>query len=45
MTEPALALTLIGLMALGCQWLAWRMRLPAILPLLIVGILAGPVED
>lgn len=43
MTEPALALTLIGLMALGCQWLAWRMRLPAILPLLIVGILAGPV--
>ncbi len=26
-----------------CQWLAWRMKLPAILPLLIAGFLMGPV--
>jgi NhaP-type Na+/H+ or K+/H+ antiporter len=40
-----IALQLALLMALGmaCQWLAWRMRLPAILPLLLAGILLGPV--
>ena len=32
---------LIGIGAL-CQWSAWRLRLPAILPLLIVGLLLGP---
>src|SRR5690625_5851259 len=25
------------------QWLAWKLRIPAILPLLLVGILVGPV--
>ncbi|WP_163650451.1 sodium:proton antiporter [Modicisalibacter sp. 'Wilcox'] len=43
MQHPALVLTGIGLLALACQWLAWRLRLPAILPLLIGGIAAGPV--
>ncbi|POM13350.1 sodium:proton antiporter [Pseudomonas sp. WP001] len=33
----------IGVAALGCQWLAWRLKLPAILFLLLSGILAGPV--
>lgn len=33
----------IGLAALGCQWLAWRLKLPAILFLLLTGILAGPL--
>ncbi|WP_165677067.1 cation:proton antiporter [Metapseudomonas otitidis] len=33
----------IGLAALCSQWLAWRLRLPAILFLLLSGILAGPV--
>ncbi|WP_434154047.1 cation:proton antiporter [Pseudomonas sp. JZ134] len=33
----------IGVIALMCQWLAWRLRLPAILFLLVCGILAGPV--
>ena len=28
-----------------CQWIAWRTRTPAILFLLVVGILAGPVFD
>lgn len=38
-----LAFTAIGATALVCQWLAWRLRLPAILFLLISGILAGPI--
>ncbi|MGI9204240.1 MAG: cation:proton antiporter [Woeseiaceae bacterium] len=38
-------LTLCGLATAGfaCQWLAWRIKLPAILFLLGAGILAGPV--
>lgn len=32
---------LLGLGAI-CQWLAWRMRIAAILPLLLVGLLLGP---
>nr|WP_298372306.1 sodium:proton antiporter [uncultured Halomonas sp.] len=43
MQTPAIALTGIGLLALLCQWTAWRIRLPAILLLLLVGILVGPV--
>ncbi|MBP8204012.1 MAG: cation:proton antiporter, partial [Pseudomonas sp.] len=38
-----LAFAAIGASALACQWLAWRLRLPAILFLLIAGILAGPI--
>lgn len=33
----------IGAAALLSQWLAWRLRLPAILFLLLAGLLAGPV--
>ncbi|MCG8378770.1 MAG: cation:proton antiporter [Proteobacteria bacterium] len=33
----------IGVLGIGCQWLAWWARLPAILFLLIVGIMVGPV--
>lgn len=37
--------TLCGILVVGfgCQWLAWRVRLPAILFLLVAGIAAGPV--
>lgn len=38
-----LAIGGIGVAALGCQWLAWRLKLPAILFLLLSGILAGPL--
>ncbi len=38
-----LAFAGIGAGAFACQWLAWSLRLPAILFLLIAGILAGPV--
>lgn len=45
MTEQHILLALggIGAAALLCQWLAWRLRLPAILFLLLAGIGAGPV--
>lgn len=38
-------LIVAGLLAagIGCQWLAWRVRLPAILFLLMTGVLAGPL--
>ncbi|MEM6298733.1 MAG: sodium:proton antiporter [Bacteroidota bacterium] len=37
---------LASLLVLGffAQWLAWRIRLPAILPLIIVGLLVGPLS-
>lgn len=40
----SLTLQLAGLVALGfgAQWLAWRVRLPAILFLLVIGLLLGP---
>ncbi len=33
----------IGLLAILCQWFAWAVKLPAILFLLLAGIVAGPV--
>jgi len=38
-------LIVAGIIAAGiaCQWLAWRIRVPAIIPLLAAGFLAGPV--
>lgn len=37
--------TLCGILVAGffCQWVAWRLKLPAILFLLITGIVVGPV--
>ena len=36
-------LTLIGAVGFACQWLSWRLGLPAILFLLVSGIVLGPV--
>ena len=33
----------IGVLGMACQWIAWRLKLPAILFLLLTGIVAGPV--
>ena len=41
--EVVFALAAVGMIALLCQWLAWAVRLPAILPLLLAGIVLGPV--
>lgn len=37
---------LAGVIILGiiAQWLAWKLKLPAILPLILVGIVVGPVS-
>ena len=45
MTESQILIAFagIGIVALASQWLAWRLRLPAILFLLLSGIAAGPV--
>lgn len=36
-------MTAIVVLGIGAQWLAWRMRLPAIVLLLAIGIIVGPV--
>jgi len=38
-------LELAGIIILGiiAQWFAWRLKLPAILPLILIGILVGPI--
>ena len=38
-------LELAGIIILGilAQWMAWRFKIPAILPLIIIGLLVGPV--
>ncbi len=33
----------IGVLAIACQWLAWWVKLPAILLLLVAGVVVGPV--
>lgn len=38
-----ISITSIFVFGIGAQWIAWRFNLPAILLLLIAGILAGPV--
>lgn len=38
-------LELAGIIILGifAQWLAWRLKLPAILPLILIGLIVGPL--
>lgn len=38
-------LELAGIIILGiiAQWVAWRFKLPAILPLILIGLLVGPI--
>ena len=43
MDHPGLAIAAIVVLGAVAQWLAWRVNLPAILPLLITGFLLGPV--
>jgi len=37
---------LAGIIILGivAQWVAWRLKLPAILPLILIGLLVGPIS-
>lgn len=43
MEHLELAVALVLVVAMLCQWLAWRVKLPAILFLLISGLALGPV--
>jgi NhaP-type Na+/H+ or K+/H+ antiporter len=40
---PVMAFALVGALGVGSQWLAWRLRMPAIVLMLLAGILIGPV--
>jgi NhaP-type Na+/H+ or K+/H+ antiporter len=40
--DQTVILASIGVVSLVCQWIAWRLRLPAILFLLVAGIFMGP---
>ncbi len=40
---PLMAFGLVGALGVGSQWLAWRLRMPAIVLMLGAGLLAGPV--
>jgi NhaP-type Na+/H+ or K+/H+ antiporter len=41
--EIVIALSAIGIVAIFCQWFAWWIKLPAIVFLLIAGIVLGPL--
>ena len=41
--DIVLTVTLIGVLGVGAQWIAWRTNLPAIVLMLIAGIIVGPV--
>jgi NhaP-type Na+/H+ or K+/H+ antiporter len=43
--QPLLQLAAILVLGVGAQWVAWRLKLPAILMLLLAGFLAGPMPD
>lgn len=43
MEHTAITLASVVFAGFACQWLSWRLKVPAILPLLAVGILVGPI--
>ena len=43
MDHLVLTITLIGILGIGAQWLAWRLNFPAIVLMVIAGMLAGPI--
>jgi NhaP-type Na+/H+ or K+/H+ antiporter len=40
---PVMAFALVGVLGVGAQWAAWRLRMPAIVLMLLAGLLVGPV--
>ena len=41
--NPVTAIALVGALGVGSQWLAWRLRMPAIVLMLVAGLLIGPL--
>ncbi len=39
---PVTAFALVGALGVGSQWLAWRLRMPAIVLMLLAGLAVGP---
>ena len=39
---PLMAFGLVGVVGVGSQWLAWRLRMPAIVLMLVAGLAVGP---
>ncbi len=44
MSDPLSVIALIVVAGIGAQWVAWRLRLPSILLLLLAGIALGPLS-
>ncbi|MGX5174352.1 cation:proton antiporter [Aliikangiella sp. IMCC44653] len=42
MNDPVLLLVAVGIVSIFCQFAAYKLKLPAILPLLVAGLLLGP---
>ncbi|MEI4261932.1 cation:proton antiporter [Roseovarius sp. D0-M9] len=40
--SPVMAFALVGAIGVGSQWLAWKLRLPAIVLMLVAGLAIGP---
>jgi NhaP-type Na+/H+ or K+/H+ antiporter len=43
LNDLIIPLVAVGLLSISCQYLAFKIKIPAILPLLLVGIMVGPV--
>ncbi|MDD9727358.1 sodium:proton antiporter [Roseovarius sp. SK2] len=41
--DPVMAVALVGALGVGAQWVAWRLRMPAIVLMLAAGLIAGPI--
>jgi len=41
--DPVTAFALVGTIGVGAQWIAWRLNLPAIVLMLLAGVIIGPV--
>ncbi len=41
--DPVMAFALVGALGVGAQWLAWRLRMPAIVLMLAAGLVVGPL--
>ncbi|WP_163849473.1 cation:proton antiporter [Pseudooceanicola aestuarii] len=41
--HPVTAFALVGVLGVGAQLIAWRLRMPAIVLMLVAGVVAGPV--
>ncbi|KUJ84204.1 sodium:proton exchanger [Microbulbifer flavimaris] len=43
LSNPMALLVIVGIVSIACQYLAYMLKLPAILPLLLAGLVLGPI--